>query len=101
MKGINLNGSISQWEWYEDSYALHLYLHLAILAKNNKSKSAGYALCSNQVMVTIKDLSRDTGISVKRIRNRLDRLSSTGYISVHATNRFSLITIHSNEYIKL
>lgn len=90
---IKLHRSIMDWEWYKDSAAFHLFLHLLIEANHDDQEWFGSVIKRGQLVTSIRSLSRDTGISEKVIRNRLTRFENTGEISRRTTNKNTIISI--------
>lgn len=90
---IKIYRSIESWEWYTDSIALHLFLHLLIKANHADNRWQGIVIKRGQLVTSLSSLSSATGISVKKIRNRLDKLAQSKEIIVKTTNRFSIITV--------
>lgn len=83
--------------FYKDSYALHLAIHL-LLKANHETKHIVF----NQQPITIErgqcicgrsTLSEETGMKPSTIRNKLEKLRKTGFLTSTTTNKFSLITI--------
>jgi len=94
---IKLHQKLSQWEWYQDSKTLHLFIHLLIHANFKARKWQGVEILRGQVLTGLKSLNESTGISVQSLRTSIKRLKSTGEITVESTSQFSIITISNFE----
>jgi len=90
---IKIHRRIKQWEWYSESYMVHLFVHLVIGAYWEDKTYKGILYKRGQVTTGRKKLSLETGISQQKIRTGLSRLERSGEIATKTTNRFTLITI--------
>ncbi len=86
-----------EWEWYHDSHMVHLFLHLLLTANHKPQRWKGMTVERGQLITGRLALSEATGISEQTCRTCLERLKSTGSISIRSTNRYSLITINNYE----
>lgn len=82
-----------EWEWYTDSKTVHLFIHLLLSANHKSGYWHGEKIERGQVVTGLNALCRATGISPQSIRTCINRLKSTGNITIKSTNRFSIITI--------
>lgn len=90
---VTLHRKIKNWEWYQDSLSVHLFIHLLLSANHKDNKWQGIIVKRGQLITGINKLSSDTGISKQSIRTRLDKFVKTKEISVESTNKFTVITI--------
>jgi len=94
---IKIHRRFQQWEWYTNSEMVHLFIHLLITATHKDGKWKGHEIKRGQTVAGISSLHKKTGISVQTIRTCINRLKSTGEITVKSTNKFSIITICNYE----
>ena len=90
---IKLYRKFTEWEWYTDSYAVHLFLHLLLTANVEDKKWRGIVIKRGQVVTGRRMLSEETNIPEITIRRKLTILNCTGAISIKTTNKGSIITI--------
>lgn len=90
---ILLHKKMQKWQWYQDSQTVHLFLHLLLSASFENKNWKGIEIKRGQAVSGLTSLKENTGISVQSLRTCLDRLKSTGEITVKSTNKFSIITI--------
>jgi len=90
---IKLLRKLLDWEWYSDSKMVHIFIHLLLRANFVKGKFQGHEVDRGQLICGYKKLNKDTGISTQSLRTCLNRLISTGEITIKTTNKFSIITI--------
>ncbi len=90
---IKLHRKLKEWEWYNDSQMVHLFIHLLFGANYETKQWKGVAVNRGQVITGRKQLSKETGISEQSIRTCMERLKSTNELTIKSTNRYSIITI--------
>ncbi len=90
---IKIDRKILNWEWYSDYKMVHLFLHLLIKANYKENKWQGRTIKRGQLITGINKLSGNTGLSVSQTRTCLNKLQTTGEITIEVTNKYSIITI--------
>ena len=90
---IILKKSFLDWEWYDDTNMVRLYLHLLLSANFERSRWHGRTIEIGQLITRIKKLSSETGISEWSVRTCLGRLVKSGEITIQPTNKFTIITV--------
>lgn len=90
---IKLYRKILNWEWFDNSYMVHLYIELLLSANIQDRSWHGETIKRGQFLTSISHLKDETKIPASTIRRCLKKLVSTGEISIKTTNKFSIITI--------
>lgn len=91
---IKLHRQILDWEWSDEPAMVALFVHLLLMANSDEGwKYRGVTLKAGQLITSVANLSKATGITIKALRTRLERLVSTGEISVESCKKYSIITI--------
>lgn len=90
---IKLYRKILDWEWFDNSYMVHLYLDLILNANIQDKSWHGEVIKRGQIMTSVSRLHEETNIPVSTIRRCLKKLENTGEITIETTNKFSLVTI--------
>ncbi|MBO5955178.1 MAG: hypothetical protein J6Q10_00085 [Clostridia bacterium] len=90
---IKLYRKMTQWGWYKDQNTKDVFLHLLLEACYEPCCFRGHHLEVGQVAATIREISENTGISVKSVRTSLDKLKSTNELAIETTNKFSIFTL--------
>lgn len=98
MKGwIKLYRSLIEWEWFKQEHYLKLYLYLYAKASESNHIWRGINIQRNQVVTSLKSISRDTGISMQSVRTCLNNLERTGFLTRETTqgltHKVSIITL--------
>lgn len=90
---LKIYRKLTDWEWYNHSEMVHLFVHLLLKASPTDKMWQGMKVNRGQVITGRQKLSAETGISERTIRTCLSRMVESGEIEIKTTNRFSVITI--------
>jgi len=90
---IKLHRKLLTWEWFTIPNMVHLFIYMLLSANHQDGKWKGIELKRGQLITGLKVLNKNTGISVRSLRTCIERLKSTGELTVKATNKYSTITI--------
>ena len=90
---IVLHRKLLDWEWHDDFYMGWLWVTLLLMANHEDKKWRGKVIKRGQLVTDLASLSAQTGLSVRQIRTRLDRLVECECIDKQTTNKFTIITI--------
>jgi len=90
---IKIHRKILEWEWYSDTNAFRLFMHLLLSANYEDKKFQGLDIKRGQLVVGRIELAKSTNLSEQQIRTALNRLKSTNEITIKTTNQFSIIEL--------
>ena len=90
---IKLYRQIQDWEWYTDSATVHFFIHCILSANWKDKRWQGRDVKRGQFVTSYSNLSMQTGLSVKQVRIRIDRLIDSGEIEYEGASNYSVITI--------
>lgn len=90
---IKLHRKLVAWGWYQNYVVKDLFIHLLLNANFRTSTWQGQVLEAGQLVTGLKQLSADLGFSIQQIRTALNKLKSTGEITIKSTNKYSIITV--------
>lgn len=90
---IKLFRKLLDWEWFNDSKTLHVFIYLMLRANHKDKKWRGIEVKRGQLITGRQAISDATGISQQSVRTAISNLISTSEITSKPTNRFSLVTI--------
>ncbi len=90
---IKIHRKFLDWQWFEKSEAVHLFLYLLLKANHKDSQWQGIDIKRGQFVSSLGKISAETGISIQTIRTLLNKFEKTNEIIVKSTNKNSLITI--------
>jgi hypothetical protein len=90
---IKLFRSMSEWEWYDDEKSVKLFIHLMINVNYQEKKWRGQTVMPGELITSIDNLSKETNLSQKVVRVRLEQFQKTGEIGIQTTNKYTKITL--------
>lgn len=90
---IKLHRKFQDWEWFNDSKIVHTFIHCLLSANHKPKKWRGITINPGQFISSQQHLSDALGLSIRQIRTVLDKLKSTGELTVKTTNKYSIISI--------
>ena len=90
---VKLHRQFKDWEWYNKSEMVHLFIHCLIKANFKDGSFQGIECKKGSFITSLKHLSDETNISIQTIRTCLKKLQLTKEISVKSTNKLTQITI--------
>ena len=90
---IKIYRSLLDWEWFDDAETLRLFIYLLLNANYEDKKWRGMVVERGQYVASFRTLAVALGISVKKVRTRLQRLSDSGAIAMDRAHSFTTITI--------
>lgn len=96
---VKLHRKFVNWEWYDDINTKVLFLHLLMKANHKDKEWRGNLIKRGSFITSLSHLSKETGLSVRKIRTSIVKLESTGEIDKVSTSVNTCITISNyNEY---
>jgi len=90
---IKIHRKFLDWEWFNKSEAVHLFIYLLLKANHKDASWQGMDIKRGQFISSLGKISAETGISIQTIRTLLNKFEKTNEIIVKSTNKNSLITI--------
>lgn len=90
---IILKREITENEWYSEPAVMHLYIHCLMKANFTDRRWRGIEIKRGQFVTSQNNLSAETGLSPKQVRNALDKLKQSELIASQSTNKFTVITV--------
>jgi DNA-binding transcriptional MerR regulator len=90
---IKIHRKFLDWEWFNKSEAVHLFLFMLIKANHKSGKWQGIDIERGQFISSLANISSATGISVQTIRTILKKLEKTNEIELKSTSQYTIVTI--------
>ena len=90
---IKLHRKLLTWEWYHDTNAKLIFLHLLLSANWEDKRWRGVVIRRGQLVSSIGELSKELKLTLQQARTAIKKLMSTNEITCQATNKFTLYTI--------
>jgi len=99
MRGyVKLHRSFIDSEWYSDINVSRLFIHLLIKANYKEKTWQGILIEKGSLITSISKLSFETKLSVKQIREAINKLKRANQVATRSTSRYTVIYIRN--YIK-
>lgn len=98
---IKLHRKFLSWEWYDDNNVKVIFIHLLIVANHADQKWKGITIKRGQRLTSLAHLAKEVNLTVQKTRTALNKLKSTGEITIKATNQNTLITIVNYDLYQL
>ena len=95
---IKIHRSILKWEWYDDINTFRVFIHLLLTANHESKKWRGIRIRRGQMVTSVANLGKSTGLSAQSVRTSLTKLKSTNELTIKSTNIYTIITICKYEY---
>jgi hypothetical protein len=90
---IKIHRQFINWEWFNKSEAVHLFIYLVLKANHKDGQWQGMNIKKGQFITSFGKISADTGISLQVIRTLLKKFEKTNEINIQTTNKFTIVTI--------
>jgi|Laugresbdmm110sd_1035091.scaffolds.fasta_scaffold04844_8 DNA-binding transcriptional regulator YhcF (GntR family) len=90
---IKIHRKFLEWEWFNKSEAVHLFMYMLLKANHKDGKWQGIEIKRGQFISSLGNISNATGISVQTIRTILKKLEKTNEIELKSTSQFTIVTI--------
>jgi DNA-binding transcriptional MerR regulator len=90
---IKIHRKFLEWEWFNKSEAVHLFMYMLLKANHKDGKWQGIEVKRGQFISSLGNISNATGISIQTIRTILKKLEKTNEIELKSTSQFTIVTI--------
>lgn len=90
---IKIFSKFLQWEWFDKAEMVQLFIYLLLRANCNDMSWRGIPVRRGQLLTSRDKISKDTGLTERRVRTCISRLQTTREISIKTTNKYTIITI--------
>jgi len=90
---IQLQRQMLEWEWYDDHKTKSLFIHCLFKANYIAKKWRGFDIAQGEFITSYSNLAKELSLSVQNIRTSLNKLKSTGELTIKTTNKNTLIQV--------
>lgn len=90
---VKLHRKFLDWEWFSDINTCHIFLFCLMKANHSTKKWQGVDIHPGQFISSQTHISEQTGLTVMQVRTCLNKLKSTGELTVKTTNKYSMFSI--------
>lgn len=96
---IKLNRKIIGWEWYLNINVKTLFIHCLLKANWKDGRFEGKEVKRGSFVTSLEKLSKETGLSVRRVRTALNHLFLTGELTSTSFSKYRIVTVvNYNQY---
>ena len=96
---IKLHRKFTEWEWFNISEMVHLFVYLLLNANSEDGEWRGIKIKRGQIITGLNALNEKTKISIQTLRTCLARKKKKRKIKTQVTNQYRIITIcHYDSY---
>jgi biotin operon repressor len=90
---VKVYRSMLDWEWYDDTAAVRLMLHLILTANWETRSWHGQDIAPGQLITSMDKLAETLGTSRSAIRRTLDKLKLSGEVTIKTNNHWTTLTL--------
>ena len=90
---IKLYRQMLEWGWYDDGPTKDVFIHLLLIASYEDKAYRGIALERGQVVATVAEISKQTGLSRQQIRTAISKLISTSEVTTSKEGKYTVFTV--------
>ncbi len=90
---IKIYRSMLNWEWFEDTNTTQLFLYLLLKANHKEKEWRSTIIKRGELLTSVNKLKHATQQTIQQTRTSLQKLKSTGAITIHSTSQYSIISI--------
>lgn len=94
---VKIFRSILDWEWAGNPEMLGFWVYLLMKAETSPRKWRGMVIKRGQFVTTVRELSEETGLTVRQIRTIFSKLQATNEMTNKTTNKYTIVTICNYE----
>lgn len=90
---IKLHRKFLNWEWYNDNNVKVIFIHLLLVANHAEQKWKGITIKRGERLTSLAHLAKEVNLTIQQTRTAINKLKSTGEITITTTNKNTLISI--------
>ena len=92
---IKLSHKLLDWEWYDNTNVKVLFIHCLLKANYKPGSWHGIHYEAGQFITSLSTLSKETGQTIRMVRDNLDKLKMTGELTSTILPKGRLITVNN------
>lgn len=82
------------WEWLDEPITMWVFFKCLLLANHEEKRWKGVLVEKGTFITSYASLSsKKAKVSVQQVRTSLERLKSTGEITIKTTNKYTIVTL--------
>ena len=92
---IKLYRSMLDWEWFNDSKTLSVFLFCLLSANHESTRWRGIEILPGQFVTSVGKIAKEMRLSIQSIRTSFLHLKSTGELTIKSTSHYTLVTVNN------
>lgn len=92
---INIPKNIINWEYYKDSQAVHLYLHLLIKSSPEEIYQNGIKINKGELITSAKQLADELNLNKRQITIAFSKLLKSSLVSISKIDKYLIIKVNN------
>ena len=99
----NANGYIKSfrkilnWEWFTDINTCHFFIYCLHRANYEPQHFMGKEIPRGSFVSSLKNMSEETGLTIKQVRKCLEKLKNTQNVASKGTNKYTIVSVVNYE----
>lgn len=90
---------LTDWEWYSEPNTARLFFHLLLTSNWQEKQWHGITIHPGELVTSQSQLAKQLGLSVMQVRTAMEHLKVTGWITVKAGPKYSIVTLNNYDSI--
>lgn len=96
---IKIHRQLLEWEWYDDTNVVRLFLHCLLKANHKDKKYRGTTVRRGSFLTGRELLAKQTGLTIQETRTALNKLKSTSELTIKSSTKGTVIeVVNYHEY---
>jgi biotin operon repressor len=88
---VKLHRQFINWEWYDSATHVAFFLHCLLMANHKTKQWRGITINPGEFVTSHAKLAKQTGLTVRQVRKRIDDLKKTGEMATKTNNQHTKI----------
>ena len=90
---VKVYRDFTRWEWYSDIKTARVFFHLLLTVNHKAARWKGIDIQPGQRVVSMQHLADETGLSIKEVRNAINKLKITNDVETKGASKYTLISV--------
>lgn len=90
---MRLHRNLLDWEWFDNSQMVHIWIYFLLKANYQDSKWRGIDIPRGSFVTSLGTISNETRLTIREVRTCISKLKATGEVTIKATNKYSIVTV--------
>lgn len=92
---IQVYRQMLNWEWFSDSYTLHVFVYCLLKANYKDKRYKGDVIKRGSFYTSRGIIAKDTGLTERKVRTALEHLKSTNELTITTSPKGTIISVNN------